>query len=76
MFANEMQDIGDLVSKITVADISEGKVAMPFSERAAWLKVQKDDKVHQQLSFLNRQFDVTREKGQMSEVRNEWIKLD
>ena len=51
-FANEMQNIGDRVAKISVADINEGRVTMPFNQRAAWLKVQKEDKIHQQLSFL------------------------
>ena len=40
-FANDLQNIGDRIGKISVADISEGKVTMQFFQRAAWLKVQK-----------------------------------
>ena len=47
-----MQNIGDRIAKISVADINDGKVTMPFFQRAAWLKVQKNDRVHQKLSYL------------------------
>ena len=51
-FANELQNVGDRIAKISVADINEGKIKMPFTQRTTWLKIQKNDKVHQQLSFL------------------------
>ena len=43
---------GDKVARITVEDIEKGRVSMPFIQRSAWIKVQKNDKVHQQLAFL------------------------
>ena len=51
-FAYEMEMIGDKVAKITVDDIEKGSANMPFNQRSAWIKVQKNDKVHQQLAFL------------------------
>ena len=41
-----------MIAKVTVEDIEHGKVSMPFTQRAAWLKVQKNDKMHQQLTWL------------------------
>ena len=55
-FAAEMEQMGDnvvpMVAKISVEDIEQGRIGMPFTQRAAWLKVQKNDKMHQQLSWL------------------------
>ena len=51
-FAKDLQNVGDRIMKVSVADINDGKVKMPFFQRASWLKVQKNDKVHQQLSYL------------------------
>ena len=51
-FASKLETIGDKVAKITVDDIEKGRVKMPFIQKAAWLKVQKNDPVHQQLSLL------------------------
>ena len=55
-FANEMEILGDnvipMVGKIMVEDIEQGRVNMPYTQRAAWLKVQKNDPLHQKLSFL------------------------
>ena len=55
-FAYEMEMLGDeaipMIAKVTVEDIEHGKVSMPFTQRAAWLKVQKNDKMHQQLTWL------------------------
>ena len=51
-FAFQMEMAGDKVAKITVDDIEKGLINMPFNQRSAWLKVQKNDKVHQQLAFL------------------------
>ena len=55
-FAFEMEMLGDnvipMVGKVTVEDIEQGKINMPYTQRAAWLKVQMQDKTHQQLSWL------------------------
>ena len=51
-FAYELEMTGDKVARITVEDIEKGTVSMPFIQRSAWIKVQKNDKVHQQLAFL------------------------
>ena len=55
-FAFEMEVLGDnsdlKIGKITVDDIEKGNATMPFIQRAAWLKVQKKDKMHQQLTWL------------------------
>ena len=51
-----MEMLGDkvipMVGKVTVEDIEQGKINMPYTQRAAWLKVQMQDKTHQQLSWL------------------------
>ena len=55
-FANEMECLGDnvipMVAAVMVEDIEQGKITMPFTQRNAWLKVQKKDPLHQKLSFL------------------------
>ena len=51
-FALEMEQMGDNVAKISVQDVEQGSVNMPFIQRSAWVKVQKNDKVHQQLDLL------------------------
>ena len=40
-FAAQMESIGDKVFKVTVADIENGNVHMPYTQRAAWLKMTK-----------------------------------
>ena len=56
MFANKLEDVGDrtipMVGTITVADIQQGIVSMPFTQKPAWLKTQKADPTHQKLSWL------------------------
>merc|ERR1712082_291673 len=55
-----MEDAGDIlndnlapmVEKITVDDIEKGRVTMPFTQRAGWLKVQSNDRMHRQLAWL------------------------
>ena len=51
-----MEMLGDnapsMVGKITVEDIEQGRTSMPFTQRAAWIKVQKNDRMHQQLAWL------------------------
>ena len=55
-FAYEMEIQGDevipMIAKVTVEDIEQGRITMPFTQRSAWLKVQKNDKMHQQLTWL------------------------
>ena len=55
-FAYEMEILVDgaipMVAKVTVDDIEQGRISMPVTQRAAWLKVQKNDKMHQQLTWL------------------------
>ena len=51
-FANKLESDGDMVAKITVADVEKGAVHMPFIQRSVWLKVQRSDKTHQQLAHL------------------------
>ena len=55
-FATEMEDLGDklssMVNKITVEEIDGGTVDMPFTQRSDWLKSQRRDKAHQQLTWL------------------------
>ena len=51
-FAAQMEIVGDQVFKVTVADIENGIVNMPYLQRPAWLKVQKNDKIHQKLASL------------------------
>ena len=46
-FAAQMEKVGDRIFKVTVADIENGNINMPYTQRAAWLKVQKSDKTHQ-----------------------------
>ena len=40
------------VLKVTVEEIEEGKVKLPFTEKAGWLKIQKEDKLHRELMKL------------------------
>ena len=47
-----MEKNGDLVMKITVNDIENGIVAMHFTQRSVWIKVQKADVSHQRLENL------------------------
>ena len=51
-----MEVLGDnvvpMVGKVTVEDIEQGTISMPYTQRAAWLNVQKNDRTHQQLSWL------------------------
>ena len=55
-FEFELQKTGDevipLVASISVNDILNGSVTMPFTQRAAWIKVQADDRVHKLLRKL------------------------
>ena len=55
-FAAGLTTVGDktipMVGSISVADIDQGKVSMPYTQRAAWLKIQRSDPTHQRLSWL------------------------
>ena len=51
-FANILLNIGDKINKISTEDIESGRINMPFTQRQAWIKVQKNDKVHQELCKL------------------------
>ena len=55
-FAFQLQKTGDevipLVASISVNDILNGSVTMPFTQRAAWIKVQADDRIHKLLRKL------------------------
>ena len=51
-FASELEQLGDNVAKISVQDIEQGSLSMPFTQKSAWLAVQKKDKTHQQLDSL------------------------
>ena len=55
-FANELQEVGDrtipMVGNVTVTDIQQGTVTMPFTQKPAWLKTQKADPTHQKLCWL------------------------
>ena len=54
-FACKLEKLGDnafpMVGK-TVEDIEQGRLKMPFTQKKAWLKVQAQDRNHQQLSWL------------------------
>ena len=39
--------------KVSVEDVEKGNINMPFTQRKAWLAVQKRDKLHQELIQLN-----------------------
>ena len=56
LFANKMESLGDnvppMVGKVTVEDNELGRVNMPYTQRNAWFKVQKNDPIHKKLSFL------------------------
>ena len=56
LFANEKESLGDnmppMVGKVTVEDNELGRVNMPYTQRNAWFKVQKNDPIHKKLSFL------------------------
>merc|ERR1711891_12138 len=45
-------DSTSMITKITADDIEKGRVSMPFTQRPGWLKVQQNDKTHQQLAWL------------------------
>merc|ERR1711891_85044 len=45
-------DFNVMVGKITADDIEKGRVNMPFTQWPGWLKVQMNDKTHQQLAWL------------------------
>ena len=53
VFAFELDKLGDdavpMVCNVSVADIESGSVKMPFTQRAAWAKVQSEDKAHKML---------------------------
>ena len=55
-FAFHLQKTGDeavpMVCSVSVSDIENGSVRMPFTQRAAWTKVQTEDKVHKMLFKL------------------------
>ena len=55
-FAYNWQKIGNetvpMVCTVSVQDIENGCAKMPFTQRAAWAKVQSDDKVHKMLFKL------------------------
>ena len=55
-FAFDLQKIGNeaipMVCSISVADIENGTIKMPFTQRAAWAKVQSEDAVHKMLYKL------------------------
>ena len=53
-FAYQLELTGDNISKITVNDVDKGTVKMPFHQRSAWLKAQRNDKTHQELEKLLR----------------------
>ena len=40
------------VLSVTVEDIEKGKIKLPFTEKAGWLRIQKDDKMHSELVRL------------------------
>ena len=64
-FAFHLEKLGDAVSKISVQDIEQGIISMPFTQKAAWLKVQRKDKVHQQLDTLMKSSQVPEKKRQV-----------
>ena len=37
------------VNRVTVEDIENGKVKLPFTEKPGWIKIQKDDMMHREL---------------------------
>ena len=45
-------NLAPMVEKITVDDIEKGRATMPFTQRAGWLKVQSNDRMHRQLAWL------------------------
>ena len=47
-----VDNLAPMVVKINVDDIEKGKVNMPFTQRAGWLKVQLNDMMHRQLAWL------------------------
>ena len=51
-FASGLVEEGNLVAKITVQDIENGNIKMPFTQRKGWLEVQKNDKTHRDLVHL------------------------
>ena len=40
------------ISSVTVSDIENGDVKLPFTEKAGWLKIQKNDKLHREVMKL------------------------
>ena len=55
-FAIDLDKLGDdavpMVCNVSVADIENGTTKMPFTQRAAWSKVQSEDKAHKMLFRL------------------------
>ena len=40
------------IATVTVDQIEKGEVKLPFTEKAGWLKIQKNDKLHRELIRL------------------------
>ena len=55
-FASKLEVLGDkvipMVGSITVEDILKGSLKMPFYQRSAWLKTQREDRAHRMLLEL------------------------
>ena len=55
-FATNLDKLGNeavpMVCNVTVSDIESGVTKMPFTQRAAWAKVQSEDKAHKMLFKL------------------------
>ena len=54
-YVKEQVNIGDNASKIMnvdAADIMEGRIQLPFTQRKTWIQAQKNDQTHQELLKL------------------------
>ena len=51
-FASDLVKEGNSVMRVTVEDVEKGNINMPYTQRKAWLAVQRNDKVHQELIHL------------------------
>ena len=51
-FAYKLLDVGNKICTISAADIENGRINMPFIQRQAWITVQNNDRVHQELAKL------------------------
>ena len=67
-FAADLVEEGNAVNKLTVDEIVNGRINMPFTQRQAWITIQKNDKTHKDLINLMNSSRSPEKKEQMDAI--------